>query len=62
MSTPTTVLRPTRKAVPADGCSRTGACLRVTLPLLAPGLVATGVFGIVQGRMTGGLVSGAVKG
>ncbi len=103
-----------------DGLSRTGAFWRITFPLLAPGLVATGVFGfiqawnefllalvvnsrpemmtlpvwlrtfqtltgttnwaaimagstlmaipvvifflIVQGRMTGGLVSGAVKG
>jgi N,N'-diacetylchitobiose transport system permease protein len=103
-----------------DGLSRTGAFWKITFPLLAPGLVATGVFGfiqawnefllalvvnsqpgmqtlpvwlrtfqiangttnwggimagstlmaipviifflIVQGRMTGGLVSGAVKG
>lgn len=108
------------EAAMIDGCSRTGAFFRVTFPLLAPGLVATGVFAfihawnefllalvvmsdaanftlpiwlrafqqlntttnwaaimagstliaipvvifflIVQGRMTSGLVSGAVKG
>ncbi|MEV0891224.1 carbohydrate ABC transporter permease [Promicromonospora sp. NPDC050262] len=108
------------EAAMIDGCSRVGAFWRVTFPLLAPGLVATGVFAfiqawnefvmalvimqrpdsmtlplwlrtfvqatqatnwgavmaasvliaipavifflIVQGRMTGGLVSGAVKG
>jgi len=31
-----------------DGCTRTGAFWRVTFPLLAPGLVATGVFGFIQ--------------
>ena len=31
-----------------DGCSRTQAFFKVTLPLLAPGLVATGVFGFIQ--------------
>lgn len=31
-----------------DGCSRTGAFFRVTFPLLAPGLIATGVFGFIQ--------------
>ena len=31
-----------------DGCSRTQAFFRVTFPLLAPGLVATGVFGFIQ--------------
>lgn len=31
-----------------DGCSRAGAFWRVTFPLLAPGLVATGVFGFIQ--------------
>nr|WP_291053335.1 carbohydrate ABC transporter permease [Herbiconiux sp.] len=31
-----------------DGCSRTGAFWRITFPLLAPGLVATGVFGFIQ--------------
>jgi N,N'-diacetylchitobiose transport system permease protein len=108
------------EAAMIDGCSRAGAFWKVTFPLLAPGLVATGVFAfiqawnefvtalvimqrpeamtlplwlrtflqatqatnwgavmaasvliaipavvfflIVQGRMTGGLVSGAVKG
>ncbi|MFL0411146.1 carbohydrate ABC transporter permease [Microbacterium paludicola] len=107
------------EAAQIDGCSKQGAFWRVTFPLLAPGLVATGIFAfmqswneftmalllmkdqnltlptwlnsfqsateatnygavmagstlicipvvifflIVQGRMTGGLVSGAVKG
>lgn len=107
------------EAAQIDGCTRQGAFWRVTFPLLAPGLVATGIFAfmqswnefvmalllmkdqnltlptwlnsfqsateatnygavmagstlicipvvifflIVQGRMTGGLVSGAVKG
>jgi N,N'-diacetylchitobiose transport system permease protein len=31
-----------------DGCTRAGAFWRVTFPLLAPGLVATGVFGFIQ--------------
>ncbi len=31
-----------------DGLSRFGAFWRITLPLLAPGLVATGVFGFIQ--------------
>lgn len=31
-----------------DGCSRFGAFWRVTFPLLAPGLVATGVFAFIQ--------------
>ena len=31
-----------------DGCSRTQAFFRITFPLLAPGLVATGVFGFIQ--------------
>ena len=31
-----------------DGCSRAGAFWRVTFPLLAPGLIATGVFGFIQ--------------
>lgn len=30
-----------------SGCSRTGAFFRITLPLLGPGLVATGVFGFL---------------
>ncbi|MCI2957907.1 carbohydrate ABC transporter permease [Agromyces atrinae] len=31
-----------------DGLSRAGAFWRITFPLLAPGLVATGVFGFIQ--------------
>ncbi|WP_235833308.1 carbohydrate ABC transporter permease [Glaciibacter flavus] len=31
-----------------DGLSRTGAFWKITFPLLAPGLVATGVFGFIQ--------------
>jgi N,N'-diacetylchitobiose transport system permease protein len=36
------------EAAMIDGCSRLQAFLRVTFPLLAPGLVATGVFGFIQ--------------
>lgn len=36
------------EAAMMDGCSRFGAFWRVTFPLLAPGLVATGVFGFIQ--------------
>jgi len=36
------------EAAMIDGCSRFGAFRRVTFPLLAPGLVATGVFGFIQ--------------
>ncbi|MFN8193280.1 MAG: carbohydrate ABC transporter permease [Nocardioidaceae bacterium] len=36
------------EAAMIDGCSRGGAFWRVTFPLLAPGLVATGVFGFIQ--------------
>lgn len=36
------------EAAMVDGCSRLGAFWRVTFPLLAPGLVATGVFGFLQ--------------
>jgi len=36
------------EAAMIDGCTRTGAFWRVTFPLLAPGLVATGVFGFIQ--------------
>jgi N,N'-diacetylchitobiose transport system permease protein len=36
------------EAAMMDGCSRFQAFLRVTFPLLAPGLVATGVFGFIQ--------------
>ncbi|MBM7516192.1 carbohydrate ABC transporter permease [Nocardioides nitrophenolicus] len=42
------VPRELEEAAMIDGCSRTGAFFRVTLPLLAPGLVATGVFGFIQ--------------
>ena len=31
-----------------DGCSRTGAFLRIVFPLVAPGLVATSVFAFIQ--------------
>ncbi len=36
------------EAAMIDGCSRTGAFFRVTLPLMAPGLIATGVFAFIQ--------------
>ena len=36
------------EAAMIDGCSRMQAFWRVTFPLLAPGLVATGVFGFIQ--------------
>lgn len=36
------------EAAQIDGCSRVGAFFRVTFPLLAPGLVATGVFAFIQ--------------
>ena len=36
------------EAAMVDGCSRLRAFVRVTFPLLAPGLVATGVFGFIQ--------------
>ncbi|WP_295658310.1 carbohydrate ABC transporter permease [uncultured Nocardioides sp.] len=36
------------EAAMVDGCTRMGAFLRITFPLLAPGLVATGVFGFIQ--------------
>ena len=31
-----------------DGCTRVRRFFRITFPLLAPGLVATGVFGFIQ--------------
>ena len=31
-----------------DGCSRVGAFLRITFPLVGPGLVATAIFGFIQ--------------
>ena len=36
------------EAAMVDGCTRVGAFRRVTLPLVAPGLVATGVFALIQ--------------
>ncbi len=36
------------EAAMIDGCSRSSAFWRVTFPLLAPGLIATGVFGFLQ--------------
>lgn len=36
------------EAAMIDGCSRAQAFWKITLPLLAPGLVATGVFGFIQ--------------
>jgi N,N'-diacetylchitobiose transport system permease protein len=35
------------EAAMIDGCSRPGAFLRITLPLLAPGLVASGIFALL---------------
>lgn len=35
------------EAAMVDGCSRIGAFFRVTLPLLAPGIIATSVFGFL---------------
>ncbi|WP_241246026.1 carbohydrate ABC transporter permease [Microbacterium sp. 4R-513] len=36
------------EAAMIDGLSRSGAFWRITFPLLAPGLVATGIFGFIQ--------------
>jgi len=36
------------EAAMIDGCSRLGAFLRITFPLVGPGLVATAVFGFIQ--------------
>ena len=36
------------EAALVDGCTRIGAFFRITFPLLAPGMVATGVFGFIQ--------------
>jgi len=36
------------EAAMVDGCTRLGAFFRITFPLMAPGLVATGVFGFIQ--------------
>jgi N,N'-diacetylchitobiose transport system permease protein len=35
------------EAAMVDGCTRVGAFFRITFPLLAPGFVATGVFGFI---------------
>ncbi|MET7681015.1 carbohydrate ABC transporter permease [Streptomyces sp. NPDC005423] len=35
------------EAAMVDGCSRTGAFVRVVFPLLAPGMVATSVYGFI---------------
>lgn len=40
--------RELEEAAMVDGCSRTGAFVRVVFPLLAPGLVATSVYGFIQ--------------
>lgn len=42
------VPRELEEAAMIDGCSRVRAFFTVTLPLLAPGLVATGLFGFIQ--------------
>jgi N,N'-diacetylchitobiose transport system permease protein len=36
------------EAAMVDGCGRIRAFIKVTLPLMGPGLVATGVFGFIQ--------------
>ncbi|MEU3446187.1 carbohydrate ABC transporter permease [Streptomyces thermolilacinus] len=36
------------EAAMVDGCTRTGAFVRVVFPLLAPGMVATSVYGFIQ--------------
>ncbi|MET8133522.1 carbohydrate ABC transporter permease [Streptomyces sp. NPDC005251] len=36
------------EAAMVDGCSRTGAFIRVVFPLLAPGMVATSVYAFIQ--------------
>ena len=36
------------EAAMVDGCSRTGAFIRVVFPLLAPGMVATSIYGFIQ--------------
>lgn len=40
--------RELEEAAMVDGCSRTGAFLRVVFPLLAPGMIATSVYGFIQ--------------
>ncbi len=36
------------EAAMIDGCTRVGAALRITFPLIGPGLVATAIFGFIQ--------------
>jgi N,N'-diacetylchitobiose transport system permease protein len=36
------------EAAMIDGCTRVGAFLRITFPLVGPGLVATAIFGFIQ--------------
>ncbi|HYL08771.1 MAG TPA: carbohydrate ABC transporter permease [Candidatus Udaeobacter sp.] len=36
------------EAAMVDGCSRLGAAMRITLPLVGPGLVAAAIFGFIQ--------------
>jgi N,N'-diacetylchitobiose transport system permease protein len=40
--------RELEEAAMIDGCSRVGAFIRVLLPLAAPGLVATAIYGFIQ--------------
>ncbi|GCB46034.1 carbohydrate ABC transporter permease [Streptomyces sp. NL15-2K] len=40
--------RELEEAAMVDGCSRTSAFVRVVFPLLAPGMVATSVYGFIQ--------------
>ena len=40
--------RELEEAAMVDGCTRMGAFLRILVPLIAPGLVATSVFAFVQ--------------
>ncbi|GGJ10925.1 carbohydrate ABC transporter permease [Streptomyces brasiliensis] len=40
--------RELEEAAMVDGCSRTAAFIRVVFPLLAPGMVATSVYGFIQ--------------
>jgi len=40
--------RELEEAAMVDGCSRTSAFIRVVVPLLAPGMVATSVYGFIQ--------------
>ncbi|ANS67852.1 carbohydrate ABC transporter permease [Streptomyces lincolnensis] len=40
--------RELEEAAMVDGCSRTSAFIRVVFPLLAPGMVATSVYGFIQ--------------